>query len=317
MFCSYFNSTNALNKCPGSKEFVKATKEGIQNKQGAMPSEGIEHDVVVETSRLNFKNETLDRTMHTAASLKSLLNQTNNNLSSSANLSPVVENKINIPHTIFCQHQDANSFSAAVSTTSVDDVLLHLPALEHVTLLPSTCGGKLNSLFPESTVISCRETGKNSGGGFKCIGSQSQSTSSPKLNGNVDEKSSIKPHSGSDPSTDNLNNVVDFKSVAEIPLSDRCLFEQESMAVRNELKTVTATPSISAAISENNHIPSACIPISPQDNLKAINSSNSEPIDLLQKTIHLIKEEFAYDGYLEHDEEASIMGRLFLNFNTP
>ncbi|XP_032889528.1 kinase non-catalytic C-lobe domain-containing protein 1 isoform X5 [Amblyraja radiata] len=33
-------STNALNKCPGSKEFVKATKEGIQNKQGAMPIEG-------------------------------------------------------------------------------------------------------------------------------------------------------------------------------------------------------------------------------------------------------------------------------------
>ncbi|XP_032889524.1 kinase non-catalytic C-lobe domain-containing protein 1 isoform X2 [Amblyraja radiata] len=309
-------STNALNKCPGSKEFVKATKEGIQNKQGAMPIEGIEHDVVVETSRLNFKNETLDRTMHTAASLKSLLNQTNNNLSSSANISPVVENKINIPHTIFCQHQDANSFSAAVSTTSVDDVLLHLPALEHVTLLPSTCGGKLNSLFPESTVISCRETGKNSGGGFKCIGSQSQSTSSPKLNGNVDEKSSIKPHSGSDPSTDNLNNVVDFKSVAEIPLSDRCLFEQESMAVRNELKTVTATPSISAEISENNHIPSACIPISPQDNLKAINSSNSEPIDLLQKTIHLIKEEFAYDGYLEHDEEASIMGEYILSLKS-
>ncbi|XP_078269828.1 kinase non-catalytic C-lobe domain-containing protein 1 isoform X2 [Rhinoraja longicauda] len=310
-------STNALNKCSGSKEFVKTTKEEIQNKQEAMPIEDIEHDVVVETSLLNSENETLDRTMHTAASLKSLLNQTNNNLSSSASLSPVVESKLNIPHTIFYQLQDANSFSAAVSTTSVDDdVLLHLPALEHVTILPRTCGGKLNSLFPESTVISCRDSGKDSGGDFKCIGSQSQSFSSPKLNGNDDEKSSIKTHSGSDPSTDNLNNVVDFKSVAEIPLSDRCLFEQESVAVRNELKTFTATPSTPAEISENNNIPSACIPMSAQGNLKAINSSNSEPIDLLQKTIHLIMEEFAFDGYLEHDEEASIMGEYILSLKS-
>ncbi|XP_051883827.1 kinase non-catalytic C-lobe domain-containing protein 1 [Pristis pectinata] len=305
-------STKVSNNCPGAKQVVKAMKEKIQKNQGAVPIEDIENDVVVETSAFNFENETLDRRTHTSVPLKTLLNQTSNSPSLSTNLSPVVESKTNLPHAISLQHRDVNSFF----TTSINDVHLHLPVPEHATLLLRSHEEKLNSSFPESTVISGRNSGRSSGSSFKCTGSL-QNVSSPKLSRNDDKKPTIKMHTVLEPSTDNLNDFVDSKTVAtEIPLFDRCLFEQESLAVRNEIKTFTASPNVSAEISENIRLPSACIPVSSQGNLVAINSSNSEPVNLLQKTIHLIKEEFAFDGYLEHDEEASTMGEYILSLKS-
>ncbi|XP_069755668.1 kinase non-catalytic C-lobe domain-containing protein 1 isoform X2 [Narcine bancroftii] len=304
-------------KCQEAEQFVKTIKEEIQKNQGAMPMENIENDMVVETSPLNFENETLDSQMYTSASLKSLLSQSSNSLSSSTNLSPVVESKTNPPHPFSLQQQDGNSFSVTVSTMSVNDVL-RLPVLKHASPIPSSDEDKLCCSFPAYTIISGRNSGKSNGNCFKCTGSQLLNTSNPRFSRNDDKRSTIKMHA----SNNKHHDFVDFKSIAtEIPLCDRCSFEQESLAVRNEIKTFTATPSNSAESSENTCFPSVCIAVSSQDNLVEINSSNSEPINLLQKTVHLIKEEFAFDGYLEHDEEASTMGEYILSlknlkFNT-
>ncbi|XP_072883616.1 kinase non-catalytic C-lobe domain-containing protein 1 isoform X3 [Hemitrygon akajei] len=307
-------SIKVSSKCPGAKQFVKAMKEEIQKNQGTVPIGDIEHDEIVETSVFNFENETLDRRSHTSASS---LNQTNSSPSLCTNLSPIVESKASAPHTISLQYQDVNSFSKAISTTSVNDSLLNLSMPEHASLVPSSHEEKLNSFLPESTVLSNRTSSGSNGSSFKSTGSLVKNAFSCKLNRNDDEKATIKMHTILEPSTDNLSNFVDFKTNAtEMTLPERYLLEQNSLAVRNEIKTFTTAPSISAEISENIQLPSACIPVSPQDNLVAINSSNPAPVNLLQKTIHLLKEEFAFDGYLEHDEEASTMGEYILSLKS-
>uniref|UniRef100_UPI00398F1D04 kinase non-catalytic C-lobe domain-containing protein 1 n=1 Tax=Pristiophorus japonicus TaxID=55135 RepID=UPI00398F1D04 len=324
-------SAKVSSKSPTAKQLVKAIKQEIQKNQAAVPIEDIENDVVVDTSVVDFENESFESSACT--SLVSSPDQTKNSLISSAKRSPMVESKTNLSQTISLQHQkvNCNSGSSAVSAFPVNNVLLHqnskagivtsppvqLTEPEQASLLPSTSGDKLNTYFPESTVLSDRDSGGSSGKSFKYTVSPLQNTSSPTLGSNEDQKPKIKTHTVSKPSNDIFNEFVDFDGVAsEILLSDRCLFAQEPLATGNEIKTFTASPNITAKMSENVHLTSACIPSCSHDNLMAINSSNPEPINPLQKTIHLIKEEFAFDGYLENGEEAHAMGEYILSLKS-
>ncbi|XP_067858527.1 kinase non-catalytic C-lobe domain-containing protein 1 [Heptranchias perlo] len=327
------SSAKMSSKSPTAKQLVKALKQEIQKNQGAVPIEDIENDVAVEASVVDFENESFESSTHISASLVSSPDQTKNSLISSTNLSPMVESKKSLLKTISLQHQKVNCYfgCSAVSTFPVNNVLLHqnsktgiqnLPPVqltvpEQASLLPNTPGDQLNRHLPESTVLSDRDSGRSNGNSFKYTGSQLQNTSSPTLDRYENLKTKIKTYTVSEPSNDSCNEFVDFDGVAsEIPLSDRCLFEQESLATGNEIITFTAAPNITAEISENVHLPSACIPLCSHDNLVAINSSSSEPISLLQKTVHLIKEEFAFDGYLENGEEAHAMGEYILSLKS-
>ncbi|XP_067909436.1 kinase non-catalytic C-lobe domain-containing protein 1 [Heterodontus francisci] len=319
-------SAKVSSKNPTAKQLVKAMKE---KNQGAVPIEDIKNDVVVEASAVDF--ESFESSTRTSASLISSPDQTKSSSISSANRTPTVESKTNLSQTISLQHQKVicNSGPSAVSTFPINDVRLHqnsktgiltsspaqLTVPERASVLPCTSGYDLNRCFPESTVLSDRDSGRNSGNSLKCIGLQLQNTSSSTLDSYKDQKP--KMHTVSKPSNDSLNEFVDFDSVAsEIPLSDRCIFGQGSLATGNETKTFMAAPNITAEISENVHLPSACISSCCLDNRETINLSSSEPVSLLQKAVHLIKEEFAFDGYLENGEEAHAMGEYILSLKS-
>uniref|UniRef100_A0A4W3KC25 Protein very KIND n=1 Tax=Callorhinchus milii TaxID=7868 RepID=A0A4W3KC25_CALMI len=132
---------------------------------------------------------------------------------------------------------------------------------------------------------------------------------------NEDLKAKIKKFPGSEPSNDDFNGSVDTEDVASnSPLSNKCLFTQETLRTGIQAKTFTPIPHLTE-ISEDVHLSSSHILSCSLDAHMAIKSSSSNSICLLQKIVHLIQEEFAFDGYLENGEEAQAMGEYILSLN--
>ncbi|XP_060697767.1 kinase non-catalytic C-lobe domain-containing protein 1 [Hemiscyllium ocellatum] len=319
-------SVKVSSKTSTAKQLVIALK---QENQEATSIENIKNDIVVEASAVNCKS--VESTIHTPASLVSLSDQTKSSSIYSANHSPMVKNKANPAQTMCLQSQKANcnSDSSAVSTFPTNDelqnskmeTLTSLPGQsivpEQVSVLLNTSGYELNRLFSESTVLSNRDSGRSSGNSSNYIGSQLQIMPNSTLDGHKDQKPEMKKDTLSEPSNNSSSEFVEFDCVAvEVPLSEGCVFAQESLDTEYEIKPFTAVPNIAAEISENVHLPSACISSCCHDNLVAINSSSPEPVSLLQKAVQLIKEEFAFDGYLENGEEAHVMGEYILSLKS-
>ncbi|XP_048465195.1 kinase non-catalytic C-lobe domain-containing protein 1 [Rhincodon typus] len=319
-------SVKVSSKTPTAKQLVKALK---QENQGAMSIEDIKNDIIVEASAVNFKR--FESAIHTPASLASLSDQTKSSSIHSAYHSPTVKNKTNLAQTIYLTHEktSCNSDSSAVSTfptnnelqNSKMEILTSPPAQsivpEQVSVLPNTSGYELNRDFSESTVLSHRDSGRSSANCSNYIGSQLQNTSSSTLDGHMDQRPKMKTYTVLEPSSNCSSEFVRFDCVASaVPLSEGCVFAQESLETENEIKPFTAVPNIAAGISENVHLTSAFISSCCHDNLVAINSSSPEPVSLLQKAVQLIKEEFAFDGYLENGEEAHVMGEYILSLKS-
>ncbi|XP_078421048.1 kinase non-catalytic C-lobe domain-containing protein 1 [Cetorhinus maximus] len=322
------SSFKVSSKNPTAEQLAKAMK---QKNQGVVPIEDIKNDVIVKASAVNF--ESFESNTHTSASLVSSPVQTKSSSVSSVLQSTTVEGKTNLSQTISSQHQkvNCNSGSSAISTFPTNNGHLHqnsktgiltsspaqLTVPEQASVLPSTSGHESNIRFSDPMVLSDMDCGKSSENSLNRITSQSEDTSNPTLDGYKDQKPKMKTYVLSESSNNSFNEFVDFDSVAsEIPLSERCFFVQESLDAGNEIKPFMAVANVPAKISENVHLPSACISSCCHDNLMAITSSSPASISLLQKAVHLIKEEFAFDGYLENGEEAHAMGEYILSLKS-
>uniref|UniRef100_A0A4W3JH34 Protein very KIND n=1 Tax=Callorhinchus milii TaxID=7868 RepID=A0A4W3JH34_CALMI len=153
------------------------------------------------------------------------------------------------------------------------------------------------------------------GDSLKFVTSPLQDTSTHMIGSNEDLKAKIKKFPGSEPSNDDFNGSVDTEDVASnSPLSNKCLFTQETLRTGIQAKTFTPIPHLTE-ISEDVHLSSSHILSCSLDAHMAIKSSSSNSICLLQKIVHLIQEEFAFDGYLENGEEAQAMGEYILSLN--
>ncbi|XP_078079037.1 kinase non-catalytic C-lobe domain-containing protein 1 [Mustelus asterias] len=310
-----------------AKQLVKAMN---QEKQGGVASEDVKSNVVVKAAAVNF--ESLESSTHSSASLVSSPFQTKSSSVSSVNPSTAAESKTNPPQTTSLPHQEVNcgSDSSAICNCPSSDHLhqnsktgiltspaAHLTVPEQALVLPSTSGYELNRHLPGPTILSEVHCGRSSENSLNSVRSQLQNTSNPTLDGCTDEKPNVKMYTLSESSNNSFKEFVDFDSVASvIPLSERCFFAQEILDTGNEIKPFAAVANITAEVSENVHLPSACISSCFHDNLMAIASSSPAPISLLQRAVHLIKEEFAFDGYLENGEEAHAMGEYILSLKS-
>ncbi|XP_038677843.1 kinase non-catalytic C-lobe domain-containing protein 1 isoform X1 [Scyliorhinus canicula] len=322
------SSVKVSSKNPTTKQLVKAMKD---KNQGAAPIEDIKSNAVVKASAVNF--ESFESSTRPSATLVTSPVQTKISSISSVNHSTVAGSKTNPSQTISSQHQKINcdSGSSAISTFPINNEHLlqnsktrirtsptaQLTVPEQATVMPSTPGCELNRHSPEPMILSEMHCSRISEISLNSIRSQLQNPSNPTLDGYENQTPNMKMYTLSESPNSSFKEFVDFDSVASvISLSETCYFAQEILDTGNEIKPLTAVANITAEVSENVHLPSACISSCCHDNLMAITSSSPAPISLLQKAVHLIKEEFAFDGYLENGEEAHAMGEYILSLKS-
>uniref|UniRef100_A0A4W3JX37 Protein very KIND n=2 Tax=Callorhinchus milii TaxID=7868 RepID=A0A4W3JX37_CALMI len=315
-------STKMPTNTPTAKQLVKAMKHEIQKNKGMVSVKDIENDIVMEKSTMDFGTESIENNTNRSICLVS-----SGQTISPCNVSHTTEGKTdNISKTLSQAQKTNSSFCcSAVSTFPANNSILHQTSKSEMrTLAPIQSvmpeqdvpsDDKMKNCFREPAVLLNTESDRHSGDSLKFVTSPLQDTSTHMIGSNEDLKAKIKKFPGSEPSNDDFNGSVDTEDVASnSPLSNKCLFTQETLRTGIQAKTFTPIPHLTE-ISEDVHLSSSHILSCSLDAHMAIKSSSSNSICLLQKIVHLIQEEFAFDGYLENGEEAQAMGEYILSLN--